>query len=286
MLMRDILDKHTATQIGVELEFEYDNLPEVSLNKWEVHSEDSLRNGLELVSAGMRFDNYDEYLDELYPFIRDTPPISSIRTSEHVHISVLDLNSTELRNVILGYYALEPLFISSQSKNRKGNLFCLSLEEANGLERDLLNLQSNFYFSPDNYKYAAMNLATLTSLGSLEFRFFDVDTTPEQKYTRLNIRALLSMFDYLKDRDLITVYEEIVQGHELNRVWDEEVISYLTRNSGYELLSNNQEVLEGIILSNRNKKTFHVGNSQTPLEYPEEIPEFKEEETFVLAQEV
>jgi hypothetical protein len=99
---------------------------------------------------------------------------NSRRTSVHVHVNVQEKRILDLYNIISCYWIVEPLLIAYSGPHRRGNNFCLSSTEAEGVVFDLCagaadERHFQGMFGEEN-RYGAMNIAAIGKYGSLEFR--------------------------------------------------------------------------------------------------------------------
>jgi len=205
--------RHDGT-FGVEIETETKNdynVPQFKL--WEVHNDNSLRGfGREYVlraplSFGKDFDTALEEFQsktEKIPFIKD-----SVTTSVHVHVNMLNENFTTLGNFVTAYTFVEPMLIRYSGPDRKSNLFCLPMVDAEDTVKNIRNMFSHFEkknfrvihnFTPDVCKYAALNLSSLGRLGSLEIRSFR--GTPDVKEIRDWVGILNNMLTYSRQEKM------------------------------------------------------------------------------------
>lgn len=187
--------------VGIELELEVEEMAEVDpyswtggQNKtgthWTIHGEDSLRGGYELVLGLPQvpgtegFDKHMSYLSEhLNEWGKDY--IVSPRTSLHIHVNVQHYTYRQIYNIVLHVFLFENLLSWRCSDNRKGNLFCVRGCDAEaGLFLLAEGIKQGYpYFqtvTPENYKYGALNLATIRGLGTVEFRFMDATKSAEE----------------------------------------------------------------------------------------------------------
>jgi hypothetical protein len=98
----------------------------------------------------------------------------SFRTSVHVHVNVQELEYNQLLNMIYTYFLIEEPLMTFCGKERKGNRFCLRLQDAEGILDTLVPLFRHKDYLGDiqeeKIRYSALNLAALNKFGSLEFR--------------------------------------------------------------------------------------------------------------------
>jgi len=174
--------------MGVEIEVEADKeLVGDPSNFWRVVRDGSLRGyALEYVSSPSTKDQILQGVSSLYSLFKDkTISVNdSMRAGVHVHLNCCDLTIRQLFTLIAAYYSLEEVFMGHMGQERKGNLFCLGLEEAEYCNNCFLvdlnseGLESNV-FQNENFRYSAMNLVSLSKFGTLEFRALRTPTTPQ-----------------------------------------------------------------------------------------------------------
>lgn len=164
---------------GVEIEVEGTGLP-TRINGWETVSEGSLRpvdgeRGLEYIfdtpsdysGAVERIEAYSKAMNKA-----TSHPIFSTRTSVHVHVDVRDMTIVQWFNFIVLWGIFEEALIDYCGEERKGNLFCLSMKDAEGIHAVLRTvLQTRrLAYSENAIRYSAVNIAATRKFGSLEFR--------------------------------------------------------------------------------------------------------------------
>lgn len=134
----------------------------------------SLRNhGMEFKSPPTTRENQLKRFKMLHSGITLGVEPFSERTSTHVHVNVANLEFPVLREIVLTYALLEPLFFSFVGETRKSSIFCVPL---------------NYTYLPGTYKmpieklvtkwqkYTAFNLLPICpgpdspGLGTIEFR--------------------------------------------------------------------------------------------------------------------
>ena len=184
--IRDLVSRgYTSDRIGLELELESEKAQPLGWvekqSMWTVHNDGSLRqNGVEYV-----FNNplWGGDIDAaLQAFEDNTKGVEFIDTgygSTHVHYNVGNLYTTEVMSIVVGWSILEDSFLTVCKPSRDGNNFAQRFNILN----QLVHVLSTQYtsggnrierlftgISPDYWKYANLNLATIRGLGTLEFR--------------------------------------------------------------------------------------------------------------------
>ncbi len=174
----------TNGDVGIEIECEGANLQPVMGNGWRTEDDNSLRgeypNGrcewvfakpLSLTDALSSL----EYLEDVQKKGKAKFNFS-FRTSVHVHVNVQKLTVDEILNMCYTYFLCERVLMNYCAPHRRGNRFCLRMEDAEGLMATIIKLtKAEEYQWPglnphDRIRYSALNLEALWKYGSLEFR--------------------------------------------------------------------------------------------------------------------
>ncbi len=171
------LDKQ-AGDFGIEIEVEGRQLPHVENGYWKTEADGSLRNGMEYIFKRPKpLKDVPAMLRMLNrAFKEEGSELSfSFRTSVHVHMNVQELTYQQILNTIYTYLLLEAPLINFCGEERKGNRFCLRLEDAEGamtVFTQLFSRGERFLreMGQDHVRYAAINIEALRKYGSLEFR--------------------------------------------------------------------------------------------------------------------
>lgn len=234
--------------IGIEIELEYPTAAYPFENDyWYSVGEDSLRNGFEYVTKlGMTYSNLDKIV-EAFDIPANFHPKSSIRTSTHFHFNAMEMSKEGFNNFLLNWYRIEDAFIETQHQFRHGNLFCLPLSVAEGIADGIDSMLQGQYSLPfDSFKYGALNLASVSNIGTVEFRFFDAIS--DQKLLRQTCQLMhttvrnLQQIPYGEFDNMIKLSDPLVVLQDITG--DKE---YFEKRLGkYQLpylLSKNEEIL-------------------------------------------
>lgn len=155
---------------GCEFEIEaiknYDNVSQ----QFSIVEDHSLRNnGREFKTFPSTYEDSLELFKDLHEkLIVGKEPFSD-RTSIHVHVNVRDLELSEVRQMILIYALLEPLFFDFVGEKRKNSIFCVPLNYTflpSAYKSSTLVLLEKW----KNNKYTAFNILPINSFGTIEFR--------------------------------------------------------------------------------------------------------------------
>ncbi len=99
---------------------------------------------------------------------------NSPRTSVHVHVNVLELTPLQIWTAVFTYFTIENVLMELCGEERKGNMFCLRLKDAEGIIQtiriELMQTTPFNYMYTDEMRYLGVNLKSVYGLGSLEFR--------------------------------------------------------------------------------------------------------------------
>lgn len=185
--------KQVKGDFGIEIEVEGKDLVPLEDGVWTTHDDGSLRGRFPDSRAEYVFakplvrEKVRKALDDLANHLKDSTLNFSFRTSVHVHMNVQQLTFAQYLNVIYIYLLLEEPFLNFCGKERKGNRFCLRLQDAEGLADALsrvfaveaLGVPQLNAVAGDNIRYASINLGASKTYGSLEFRAMRGNLDPE-----------------------------------------------------------------------------------------------------------
>lgn len=197
-------------EVLVGLEFENEsimNFQKPNVPGWVHHHEGSLRHyGFEYVlekpelfeKSLLMIKTLFDRIDQARGAIELT---NSIRTSMHVHFDVRQYNYFDVIRFALAYWLVEDMLTEYAGEHRKGNLFCLRLKEASWTQQSLIDKIHTRYpwkadiFS-DNYRYASLNLASISKFGSLEFRLMRGTNSPSTAQNWVKILNKIRLFSW------------------------------------------------------------------------------------------
>jgi hypothetical protein len=184
---RGIGTRYTG-DFGVEIETETDKKYDYpALKYWEAKKDNSLRDwGVEYVLKGpMGGPELERALTEFQACDKKWKfKTSSVSTSVHVHVNMLNETYLTVANFMTAWVLLETMLIRYSGPDRLSNLFCLPVRDAEGLLNKWINLLSQInrnsfskaVLNSEHVKYSALNAATLSTLGTLEVRSFRGET--------------------------------------------------------------------------------------------------------------
>lgn len=174
-------------EVGIEVEVEGNNLPTRigAGGIWKATKDNSLRGeSMEYIFNDPRpRDVVDKYVDALFKVFEGTGAVlnESHRTSVHVHLNVSDLRVYDVCNIFTLYSIIEDFLIPFCGPQRKGNLFCLRMKDAQYVIdkfKKMLLCGSFYRLAGDDIRYAGLNLDACRKYGSVEFRAMRGLTTP------------------------------------------------------------------------------------------------------------
>lgn len=171
--------------IGIELEVEnFETSIHVAQDQlhpeWVMHSDGSLRNGVEWVLSGPLSGAdlataIDKFFDQQYSYTM------SERTSTHIHVNASDdMSVDQFRNIFTIMYLIEPAVFRWADENRKWCGYCQPLTDftPSRLAQILNEDDSEAAFTQavrgnaNNDRYYGLNVAAYAKHGTLEFRYF------------------------------------------------------------------------------------------------------------------
>lgn len=172
---------------GIEIEVEGARLLDINTEIWRTEHDGSLRNGGKeyVFTRPLPRDKVKKALGVLAMRLKNAELVFSSRTSVHVHMNMTEATHEDIINTIYTYLLLEEPLVTYCGRSRKGNRFCLRLQDAEGMLEILSNvfggnITSFLNVERDSLRYASINIEALQKYGSLEFRAMrgtlDVDT--------------------------------------------------------------------------------------------------------------
>lgn len=176
MKLCDYLGRAYVGMFGYELEVEGINLPQ-RVEGWKFTKDGSLRGeSAEYVLLGPI--NFEELIKAFETLVekltKPTTKLSfSYRTSTHVHVNMLDFTKQQIQSFFYIAHLVEDVLVNYCAPIRKGNRFCLRAKDAEfklDVFREWLGKRGFANLSQDQLKYSAINIATLSRYGSVEFR--------------------------------------------------------------------------------------------------------------------
>jgi hypothetical protein len=221
---------------GIEIEVEGKNLPNVDDQFWKSEADGSLRGeSLEYVLKNpITLKNVIPALSSLEEQLADSELDFSFRTSVHVHVNVQALSHVQILNMIYTYLLLEEPCMTYCGKERKGNRFCLRLQDAEGILDTLQilfrgDLTTIGFINEDQIRYAAINLGALNKYGSLEFRAMKGNIDVEK--LSIWVLALNNIREYAKNskspKEILEDFRKLGTKEFLNLVMKEVAVSFV-----------------------------------------------------------
>jgi hypothetical protein len=204
--------------IGVEIEVEnYGHFKEQFRDSdtnlfnfyWITQQDGSLRNnGKEFVTRlGLSAAMLPDALDIFTKLVKAQEPEGmevNARTGLHVHLNVAGLSQYQLSNLLFLYGIFEPLFFKV-SGERKNSIFCVPWEFNRYTLGHIIYMLANdpLRFRWRNYsKYCGLNISTVETYGTLEFRMHEGST--DEKVIQKWVNTLINLYNAALSTDLIT----------------------------------------------------------------------------------
>lgn len=167
-------------KIGIEFELEDWNANNPQ-SGWEIHSDASLRNGIEFVFSGPKYGRYAESALEHFRVAAESGSFNvSERTSTHIHMDMGDGATVgDARKMFLLTYLIEPAMFRMADENRKWCSYCQPLTDMTQARiSGILTSERNDAFvsaatgGRHQEKYYAFNMKSLARHQTIEFRYF------------------------------------------------------------------------------------------------------------------
>lgn len=237
--------------VGIEIEMEGRHLHIPNSTIWRETTDGSLRSpeggmAVEYVlRSPCRIDQVQTRLAQLWRLMaqQEAERAPSLRCGVHIHINCQQMTVLQVVNFIVLYAVFENALLRYCGEERTGNLFCMRMQDAEGLVYSLVDTMrsgSLFPIISDAYRYGAINPAALGRYGSLEFRA--LPTSPD--YHR--ILAWVEMLLALRSEALsIEFPAQILEGLSgngvrgtLDRIFGEHAEALVYPDLDYEAMQN------------------------------------------------
>lgn len=219
--LRDIYrygSKHDA-DVGLEIEVEYTMPRDPHKNRyWDTKADGSLRYyGYEYVNnKPIQLEAVPTALKHVIPYIKEGKPIlDSPRTSIHVHKNVQTKTPLQVWTAACRYWLLEHLLFQVCGPDRQGNLFCLQLSDAGGMvelcSQDIREKMPFNILKNEHYRYGGINLASVSRLGSVEFR--GMAGIYDEDHINMWAKGLSRLVDYNEHKNPEEMFDAYLEGN-------------------------------------------------------------------------
>jgi hypothetical protein len=219
MTIRDTLIKYRSLvnhkgEIGLEIETETLDqyvIPEFAL--WDHHADDSLRNvGREyILKRPLVMKEFKLALKEFETKtkgIKFLTPAETFTTSVHTHLNIQHDNFQTFGNFLTIYSLVENFLVRFAGANRRSNLFCLPIIDAEVTFENIMKMMVNIekknfnsmIWPEDTTKYGALNLYAIGQYGSFEIRLLEGTTDVERIENWVEL--LFSIMKYSRNKEL------------------------------------------------------------------------------------
>lgn len=173
-------------QYGVEVEISGENLPRHDpLPGWRWDSSEGSigSSGREYVfDQPLMLDRSINAVRGLYETLSSTGRLyESNRCGIHVHYNCQQLTTEHLLRICAVYTMMEPFLLQFCGETRKGNRFCVPWNHCPSLIDTVASVleAGGFPSVETNLRYSALNLDSLSTFGSIEFRAMRTPTSPD-----------------------------------------------------------------------------------------------------------
>ena len=195
---------------GIEYEIEaiksLGSLP--SDGRLEIVDDHSLRNnGKEIRTIPLTFDEQLETFKFIHSQLKLGKDPFSERTSIHVHVNVRELEMSTVRQLILTYALLEPLFFEYVGDVRKSSIFCVPLNYTHLPSIYKLPIQKLVEMW---HKYTAFNILPMATFGTVEFRHM-YGTADLEMFVRW-LTALKELYTFIERQPTFDLIAELEKG--------------------------------------------------------------------------
>lgn len=216
-LLQLLVAEEQAGDYGIEVEIEGILAP-IDTRVWRSEADNSLRNGgMEYVmNAPLPLNKVEDAMSQLkkHHDVNSKLVSFSFRTSVHVHMNVQQFTYTQLLNLLYTYFLLEEPLMNLCGESRKGNRFCLRLQDAEAVS-DMMKKMFECgeaairYIPKDVYRYCAINIDALKKYGSIEFRAMEGNLDVPRIVTWVNVLDKIKQFA-LSQESPASIYNQFI----------------------------------------------------------------------------
>lgn len=207
--------------VGIEIEVEGKGLVPIVSKYWKSEDDGSLRGQYPesraeyVIHTPIMITQVKDAMKELNELLKKSILNFSFRTSVHVHVNVQHITEMQLLNLVYTYLLIEEPLMNYCGKERKGNRFCLRLQDAEGLLETVMHLVNGGVASlvrigEDSIRYSAINLAAVRKYGTVEFRGMRGNADENVINTWANAVVALRTFA-CKQESPQAIYDKFVQ---------------------------------------------------------------------------
>lgn len=197
-----------AELIGIEVELEGVSLPPAKF-PWVQHEDGSLKNnGIEYTV--LTYSNHA--LARLQSLFANLRPNISPRCSVHVHINALDMSLDNIKTMMLYYMVFEKALYQYSGK-RWSNIFCVPLNSW----MFTLTLVESIPNLTTWSKYTGLNLGSVHTHGTIEFRQMTGNTNP--LYINNWIQLIVALKKYAMSKTFAETRETIFDMNSSSSYW-------------------------------------------------------------------
>lgn len=188
-------DKSIKSNILCGVEIEVENVKNINLNSltdypgFSLEDDHSLRNyGMEIKTLPINCALMPGAISKILNVLGEKADFSP-RTSIHFHLDVTKLDLSQLNNILATYVVFEKCLFQFVAPSRNGSIFCLPIHET-----DILFSKDITYLIHEWKKYSALNLKTVESFGTIEFRHLEGTKDFNKIYNWFKI--ILAIYDF------------------------------------------------------------------------------------------
>jgi hypothetical protein len=232
--------------VGLELEVEgLAQLPHIEEKSWRTKRDNSLRGfgneyySKQPIKVDDRLFERIKYLSDKLRQPQHQVQENCYRTSFHVHCNVTDFTIKQAWTAATTYWLVENLLAEYSGDDRKGNLFCLRLSDAeSAIDYVLKDIRASTPFQHignDRIRYMGQNLCALPLFGSLEYRTMRGTLDPQTLCTwTTQLHKMVKQPLWQSPKELLDFYYRDGPGAVLAVLFDLEFWQTLTRYPGWE----------------------------------------------------
>lgn len=212
--------KDLVLNVGIGIEVELEDVPQLDIPLWNCIEDGSLRNGREFVCSrpysGIQL---KKAIINFSNAMEAARPNGSWRCSAHVHMDVRDIEVDVLKKVILAYAFYEHVLYGCSGEHRYHSNFAPAM---NAVQDQLVQLAEHWSLPDELFvrhiatvwdKYSSLNLKPMQRYGSIELRI------SEPKWMKENLMLLVNRFQTLMSLAKDSPAEETMEAF-VDKLWE------------------------------------------------------------------
>lgn len=235
--------------VGIEVEVEgFSQERWVASPYWRLDKDGSLKDhGMELISVPVAGKNIDFALADLKQILDAQPDLRwSHRCSIHVHVNVRNWTEEQLKAMVGVYAAMEPLFFSLVTPERRASAFCFPIMDTR---------PADIQIGRGDGKYCALNTSeSLRKYGTAEFRH--MHGTSDLKVIRRWLQLIVKLHAYCRKHKVEQIVHDVCNLNTISN-YSEFVSKILGQTAVLFMGYNLQQLMQDGVVWAKNYYTYY-----------------------------